>query len=130
MTRRTAKFPNNSRKGIFLGFVPNTTRNILWFDVDTERVEIAKHAKFDEGMNDIPVDQLPPNAMHLQRSELGNALPPDDRELKSSDFMFTISPFDQTLTKETHMSCDSPAFGLHLQTDEINQRTHIETTSV
>ena len=64
-TNRSAKFKNNSRKGIFLGFVPNATRNILWFDVNAEMVKIAKHAKFDEGMNDIPLDQLPPNAMQL-----------------------------------------------------------------
>ena len=44
-------------------FVPNTTQNILWFDVDAERVKIAKHAEFDEGMSNIPLDQLPPNAM-------------------------------------------------------------------
>lgn len=77
-------------------------------------------------MNDIPLDQLPPNAMQSQRSELGNKLPPDDHELKSSNFLFTISPFNTILTKEIRMSCNSPTFGLHLKMDEINQCTHIE----
>ena len=72
-TKRTSKFRNNSRKGIFLGFVPKTTRNIIWYDVETERVKIASHAKFDEGMNDLPIDQIPPNVQHLQRSELGQS---------------------------------------------------------
>ena len=51
--------------------MPNTTKNIIWFDLDTERVKIAKHAKFDEGMNDLPITELPPNTTYLQRSELG-----------------------------------------------------------
>ena len=89
-------------------------------------VKIAKHAKFDEGMNDIPLDQLPPNAMQLQRSELGNQLPADKQEINSSDLTFTISPFDTIMTKEIRMSCNSRTFGLHLKTDEINQRTYIE----
>ena len=54
-TPRSAKFCNNSCKGIFLGFIPNTTCNILWFNLETEQVKIAKHAKFDEGMNDLPI---------------------------------------------------------------------------
>ena len=92
----------------------------------TERVKIAKHAKFDEGMNDIPLDQLPPNAMQLQRSEIGHRIPPDNQEIKSSDLIFTVSPFDKILTKEIRMSCNSHTFGLILRTDEINQRTYIE----
>ena len=113
------------RKGIFLGFIPNTTRNILWFDLETERVKIAKHAKFDEGMNDLPLSELPPNVTHLQRSEIGNRIPPDDKELSSDDFEFTISPFDEILTLDIRSSCNSPTFGLQIKTDEINNRVYI-----
>jgi hypothetical protein len=58
---RRAKFLINSRKGIFLGYVPGTTKNILWYDVETHLTKIAKHAQFDEGMNDLPADAIPPN---------------------------------------------------------------------
>ena len=63
--RRPAKLIPNSRKGVFLGYVPNTTQNILWYDVETSRIKIATHARFDEGMNDLPVTELPPNVAHL-----------------------------------------------------------------
>ena len=42
--KRKAKLKPNSRKGIFLGYVPYTTRNILWYDVETSRIKIATHA--------------------------------------------------------------------------------------
>ena len=41
-------------KGVFLGFLPGTTKNILWYHPETARVKIAKHARFDEGMDDLP----------------------------------------------------------------------------
>lgn len=68
-TRRGAKFRNRSRKGIFLGFLPHTTTNILWYDPDSNFVKIAKHAQFNEGMNDLPATKIPPNVVHLQRSQ-------------------------------------------------------------
>ena len=42
--KRKTKLIPNSRKGIFLGYVPYTMRNILWFDPHTSRVKIANHA--------------------------------------------------------------------------------------
>ena len=65
--RRTRKLKSNSRKGIFLGYIPNTTKNILWYDPETNKVKIAKHARFDEGMNDLPATAIPPNVIHLNR---------------------------------------------------------------
>ena len=41
--RRQHKLRPNSRKGRFLGFLPNTTKNIVWFDPETEKVKTAKH---------------------------------------------------------------------------------------
>ena len=60
-TKRVAKLIPNSKKGIFLGYVPYTTRNILWYDLETSKVKIATHARFDEGMNDLPISDIPPN---------------------------------------------------------------------
>jgi hypothetical protein len=48
-------FKDKARKGIFLGYVPHTTRNIIWYDVESERMKIASHCVFDEGFNRIPV---------------------------------------------------------------------------
>jgi hypothetical protein len=37
------RFKDKVCKRIFLGYVPHTTRNILWYEVETERVKIATH---------------------------------------------------------------------------------------
>lgn len=50
--RQQAKVHANSRKGIFLGFLPNTDKNIFWCDPETDCIMIAKHAWFNEGMNE------------------------------------------------------------------------------
>ena len=105
--------------------MPNTTQNKIWFDVKTERVKIASHAKFDEGMNGIPINQLPPNVIHLQRSEIGKSFPMDKYELETTDLEFFVSPFDKILTKEIHVKCNSPTFGINLETDVINNRTFV-----
>jgi hypothetical protein len=51
-TKRAAKLHTVSRKGLFIGFIPGTTRNILWNDVESQLVKIAKHVQFDKGIND------------------------------------------------------------------------------
>ena len=78
---RKAKFKTASKKGTFLGYMPNTTRNILWFDSETNRVKISSHVCFDEGMNDLPIDKIPPNVQHLQCSEFGRTFEEEKDEV-------------------------------------------------
>ena len=59
------QFKEDARQGIFLGSVPHTDQLILYYDEGTGQVEIATHAKFDEGFNNLPVDNLPLNCQHL-----------------------------------------------------------------
>ena len=126
-TGRTTKLRSNARKGLFLGYVPYTTRNILWYDVETNRVKIASHARFDEGMNDLAVKDLPPNVAHLQRRTQGEPLPIDDHELSSDQFHFTITPFANLLSewlKHDPKSTDS-AYGFTFADDELLQKPYI-----
>jgi hypothetical protein len=37
-----------------------TTKNILWCDLETGKVNIAKRAQFDEGVNDFSFEDIPP----------------------------------------------------------------------
>ena len=122
--KRSAKLIPNSRKGIFLGFVPYTTRNILWYDVNTSRVKIATHARFDEGMNDLPVDAIPPNVQHLQRTEDGLPFQPDDKSIGAGDFCFHITPFAKLLHKSLVPSKTSsdPSYGFALSDDALLKR--------
>ncbi|GAX10430.1 hypothetical protein FisN_21Lu161 [Fistulifera solaris] len=123
--RRQAKFKSASRKGIFLGFLPNTTRNILWYDVASDRVKIAKHVRFDEGMNDLPTDQIPPNVIHLQRTQNGDPLPSEPSECSVSTFYFRNSPFAATLTLDVPVKCRGRTLGFQLARDELNNRVYI-----
>ena len=67
-TKRAPHPKPNSRKGMFLGNVPCTTRNMLWHNPETTRVKAATHARFDEGFNDIPITKVSPNVVHLQQT--------------------------------------------------------------
>ena len=64
---------------------------ILWFDVETERVKIAKHAKFDEGMNDLDINSIPPNVQQLQRSDDGVRPEKDPKEITVDEFLDPMS---------------------------------------
>ena len=74
-----AKFHSRSKKGVFLGFPKNTAKNIVWDDPETDAIKIAKHARFDEGMSDLPIHELPPNALQLHRLNSGEHFPAEDR---------------------------------------------------
>jgi hypothetical protein len=129
-TRRRGKFQNNSRKGIFLGFVPDTTRNIVWYDVASNRPKIASHATFDEGMNDLPLHALPPNVVHLQRSSNNEPIDKETDELNTDDLNFSVSPFDTLISKQVAVDCTDPLFGLELLEDEINGRAFVHDVKV
>ena len=125
--RKSAKFQPNSRKGIFLGFVPYSTRNILWYDLETTRVKIAFHARFDEGMNDLPFESLPPNVKHLQRTDEGQPFPIEPDTVSTSSFTFSVEPFADVLHQRIQASPtnSNPLYGLVLATDDLLQRTMI-----
>lgn len=122
---RTMKMQSNSRKGIFLGFIPKTTKNILWYDCETNRVKLARHAKFDEGMNDLPLPTIPPNVVHLQRTQDGLPFPTEPESTSIPEQLFHDSPFHYTIDKTVIVRCSHPTFGFLLDTDTLNNRTFI-----
>ena len=90
---QTAKLKPNLQKGIFLGYVPHTTQNMLWYNRETSRIKIVTHAHFDEGMNDLPITDMPPNVVHLVRTDDGKPVEPDISELHASCFAFDVVSF-------------------------------------
>jgi len=123
--RRSAKLIPNSHKGIFLGFMPNTDKNVIWCDTETHVVKITKHVRFDEGMNDLPPDLLvPPNVVHLQRAQNGEHLPAETEETSVDQFAFHLNPFSCTMVKGVQVTDDDPSHGLTLATDELNHRAY------
>ena len=84
-------YKTQSRKGVFLGYMPGTTQNIIWLDDETKRIKYATHARFDEGMNDVPINKIPPNVQLLQRSEYGKRPAKDQEETNSNDWLHQIN---------------------------------------
>ena len=97
---RPAKFKHNIVKGIFLGFVPCTKRNLLWYNCDTGNIGSANYVTFDEGMNDLPFNNLPPNQRDLERAELGDKFPAEPEDVDVADeLQFYLYPFAKMETK-------------------------------
>lgn len=58
-------FYQDACQGVFFGYVPQTYKPFVWYDKNSERIEIAPHAKFDKGFNDLSINNLPPNCQHI-----------------------------------------------------------------
>ena len=133
-TPRRAKLIPNSIKGIFLGFIPNTDKNIMWFDPDTDRLKIAKHARFDEGMNDLPLDAIPPNVHHLIRCDGGTRLVEEPKESTIPEFTSHLNPYSHTMSgvctvgrwKEPNDRENKNSFyGITVDRDELTNRAYV-----
>jgi hypothetical protein len=90
-------------------------------------IKIATHARFDEGMNDLP--SLPPNAAYLKRAQHG-AMPPEVDEISFLDLDVVDCPFAALRTEHVAVTCDHPTFGLELGECEIWLRAYIESIAV
>jgi len=123
--RQPAKLIPNSCKGIFLGFTLDTDKNIIWYDTKTHVVKIAKHVRFDEGMNNIHPDLVPPNVVHLQHTRNGEPLPAEAEETSVDPFTFHLNPFSYTMVKGVQVTDDDPLYGLTLTSDELSHRSYV-----
>ena len=62
-----------------------TTRNFLQHDCQTNKMKIATHVRFDEGLSGLPLKQLPSNVSHLLCSEEGNQQSLEDMQADIAD---------------------------------------------
>jgi len=83
-------------------------------------VKIAKHVRFDEGMNDLPPDLVPPNVVHLQRTQNGKPLPAETEETSVDQFTFHLNPFSCTMVKGVQVTDDDPSYVLANQTSPFS----------
>ena len=127
--KRKVKYKADAIPGIYLGHLPGgTTRNIVWYDPHTDRVKYAYHCRFDEGMNDLPRDDLPPNVQYLQRTN-PDTVPTLDEDDTTVTFLTSLSPFFQL--KEVFITI-APAdhhvtYGFELGQDDLNGRVYIRS---
>jgi hypothetical protein len=123
--QRSSRLKNHAIRGIFLAFLPNTTKNILWFDPATNRVKIAFHVRFDKGVNDLTPAEAPPKVRHLQRVQDGDDIPADATETVAPPFGLASKPFLHKLDETLKVVCAAPHFGFSLRTDTATQRVFI-----
>ena len=78
---------------------------------------MATHAQFDEGMNNLPIDKIPPNVQLLRCSEFGPQLPAEATKSTVDKFHLFSSPFAHTIPKTLEDQCYIMNFGLNVDTD-------------
>ena len=125
--KRSAKFKHNIVKGIFLGFIPRTKRNILWYNCETSKIGDANHVTFDEGMNDLPFKMLPPNQRDLERAEYDKFPAEPDEVNVEEDLQFYLYPFAKMESKRMRVlsDCSRPNFGLVIERDPQYNRAYV-----
>ena len=96
----------------------------------SELVKFATRAKFDEGFNDLPADNLPPNCQQiLCRNK--SPVPIDTTETSTDDLKFFVYPFSdkETIKVPILPSTKDSLFGLKLQDDDTFGCTYIKELS-
>ena len=81
-------------------------------------------------MPDLPIKDVTPNAVHLQRTDNNDPMPMDGTDVPASDLKFHITPFAhlEHITMTT-MRGEHPAFGIQCIDDELLQRARIKDVS-
>ena len=124
--RNKAQFRNNTCKGIFLGFLPHTTRVAMYYNVNSHLVKFATHLRYDKGMNDLPIDSIPPNVQHLLRKEDGKRLEAETHFQDTQKLDFHTNPFPNVATHRfTSQYPEHPTMGFHVASDPISNRAFI-----
>ena len=102
-------------------------QNIMWYDLETGKVKLTKHARFDEGMNDLPFKDIPPNVQHLTRIRRGECPPEEMEDSMIDQFTFTSNPFAHTLSKKLKVRDRDSTFGITLDTDGLYNRAFVKS---
>ena len=115
LSKQKANLKSNIKNRIFLSFVPHTMRNIKWYNYDTGKIGTVNHVRFDEGMNNLPFDLIPPSQRDLELVEQGKLFLSEVDEVDTGIvFQFYVDSFTKmevrTLTVKTN--CTSPTFEL------------------
>ena len=121
---RSAKLDTHHRTGIFIGYA-NTMRNIFWYDADTNRVKIATHFRFDEGMTDLP--EPTPNIKILQRYDENLPITMEDIDPPDLDFAIEPTPFRELDTVKITVTCEHPSVGIEIGECHIRGRAYVRS---
>ena len=103
-----------------------TTQNFLWCDCQTNEVKIATHDRFDKGLSDLPIEQLPPNVncllMQLDDQQLLEDL---KTNISATDLWFHVCPFSTTFVGTIPQPCALDNCGLTLKDASLSNGSHV-----
>jgi hypothetical protein len=71
-------------------------KNVLCFDLDSQEIKSAQHARYDEGMNDFPYP--PPNARLVRFAQRGEPFPAKAEVLEFLDIDVSENTFKDLRT--------------------------------
>jgi hypothetical protein len=119
---RSKKCNVDTKKGRFLGHVPGSTvKNALWVDDVTGHIKLGHHQLLDEGMNNLTLLELPPNARVFHQS--GKTPAPEEATVDKTEdvnmFHSADFPFKSERTFTVKVCCMHPTFGIILVTDDL-----------
>ena len=81
-------------------------------------------------MNELDINQIPPNVTHLQRAQFGKAIPADTVHSSALQFKAGSTPFFFTIDKTLTNTCSSRTYGFILDTDRISGRVFISDIKI
>jgi len=118
-----AKYIQDTKKGIFLGYRTNTLKNVAWCDPLTDRVKYGYHVRFNEGFNDLRLSKLPPNVVLMDRHE--ERAPVEMLTITIPPFTASEHPFFHEDDVTVKVVCESDLCGFELSKDDYMKRVHI-----
>jgi hypothetical protein len=71
-------------------------KNLLYFDLESHEVKSAQHARYDEGMDDVP--DPPPNARLVRFAQRGEPFPAETTLFEPLDLDVSENPFQDLRT--------------------------------
>jgi len=118
-----AKYIQDTKKGIFLGYRTNTLKNVAWYDPLTDRVKSGYHVWFNEGVNDLPLSKLPPNVVLMDWRE--ERVPAEVLTITIPPFITSEHPFFHEDDVTVKAVCGSNLYGFELREDDCMKRVYI-----
>jgi len=118
-----AKHIQDAKKGIFLGCRTNALKSAVWCDPLTDRVKCGHHVRFDEGFNDPPLAQPPPNVVLMDRHE--ERVPAEKLTIVIPSFTTHEHPFFHEDDVTVKVVCESNPCGFELSEDDCVKRACI-----
>jgi len=93
------------------------------YDPVTDRVKYGYHVRFDEGFNDLPLAQLPPNVVLMDRRE--ERVPAETLTITIPPFTTSKHPFFHEDDVTVKAVCESDMCGFELSKDDCMKCVYI-----